>query len=79
MREFFSPDAKVEIVTYSSPPTQITFIIDNIIITSAISFGQQSRGNLHFVLEAHKKGAAETFIGYFRSMKAVALLDGTAR
>ena len=45
MQNDFHREPKVEIVTYKSLPTQITFIIDNIIITSAISFGQQARNN----------------------------------
>lgn len=73
MREAFAQQPKVEIVTYTSLPTQITFIIDNILITSVISFGQQSRANLHFVLEDNRKRASESFIAHFRAMKALAV------
>lgn len=73
MRGTFATDPKVEIVTYTSLPTQITFIVDQIIITSVISFGQQSRGNLHFLLEATSERASESFIAHFRAMKALAV------
>jgi hypothetical protein len=73
MRAAFPPGSRVEIVTYTSLPTQITFIIDNTIITSMIAFGRQARENLHFVLEAGRQGAGDAFIQHFRSMKALAV------
>jgi hypothetical protein len=69
----FHREPKVEIVTYKSLPTQITFIIDSVIITSSISFGQQARGNLHFVLNAEKERASEAFLSHFRSIKALSV------
>ena len=73
MQNDFLRESKVEIVTYKSLPTQITFIIDNTIITSAISFGQQARNNLHFVMNAEKERAAESFLSHFRSIKALSV------
>jgi hypothetical protein len=73
MRAAFSNHPKVEIVTYTSLPTQITFVIDDVIITSVISFGQQARGNLHIVLGTDRPRASESFLAHFRAMKALAV------
>jgi hypothetical protein len=77
MKVAFAQQPKVEIVTYTSLPTQITFVIDNTIITAVISFGQQARGNLHIVLDAERPRASESFLAHFRSMKALAVATST--
>jgi hypothetical protein len=78
MRKAYEDNPKVEIVTYTSLPTQITFIIDDIVITSVISFGQQARGNIHFVMESNRPKIPESFLTHFSSVKALSVQGGTS-
>jgi hypothetical protein len=78
MHDAYSGNAKVEIVTYASLPTQITFIIDDTVITSVISFGQLSRRNIHFVLESNRPKVSESFLTHFSSVKALAMQHMTS-
>ncbi|RJP79259.1 MAG: hypothetical protein C4522_10390 [Desulfobacteraceae bacterium] len=78
MRKAYDGNSKVEIVTYSSLPTQITYIIDETVITSVISFGQLARRNIHFVVEANRPKVSESFLAHFSSVKALAVLGKTS-
>lgn len=78
MRKEYDGNSKVEIVTYSSLPTQITFIIDDTVITSVISFGQLARRNIHFVVGANRPKVSESFLAHFSSVKALAVIGKTS-
>ncbi len=73
IQKAYEGNTKVDIVTYKSLPTQITFIIDDTVITSVISFGQLARGNIHFVLDANRQKVPESFLAHFSSVRALSV------
>lgn len=73
-KEIIGKNHKVEIVTYRSLPTQMTFIVDDIVITAVVSLGQQSREGIHFVL-SHTPKLTEPFLAHFRALKTLAVAN----
>ena len=70
MNDEFGDHPQVEIVTYRTLPTQMTFIFDDIVVTSVVSLGQQSREGVHFMLQ-NVPEVAETFVTHFRALKTL--------
>lgn len=58
----------VEIMTYTSLPTQMTFIVDNHVVVAVVSMAELSRESTHFLLGDSPRGA-EPFISHFRAVK----------
>jgi nucleoside 2-deoxyribosyltransferase len=72
MRRTFGESPRVEIATYRSLPTQMTFILDSVVVTAVVSIGQQSREGIHFVLG---KTPLDPFLSHFRVLKTLAIAN----
>lgn len=68
VQDKFKDKKNVEIMTYSSLPTQMTFIVDNQVVVAVVSMTELSRESTHFLLSESPR-AAEPFIGHFRAVK----------
>jgi hypothetical protein len=68
VRKTLEKHDNVEIITYRSLPTQMTFIIDSTVIVAVVSLGQQSRDGIHFVLSDVNTSAAP-FLNHFILLK----------
>lgn len=74
MRKGFEGEIRVEIVTYKTLPTQMTFIVDDTVVTGIVSLAQQSREGVHFVV--HKlSDLAGMFLAHFRALKTLAIAN----
>jgi len=72
MRDTFGDYPNVDITTYSSLPTQMTFIVDNTVIIAVVSLGLQSREGIHFVMKSITREAAP-FVNHFVLLKQAAV------
>ena len=77
MRNEFGSSPSVEIITYRSLPTQMTFIIDDTVVTAIVSLGHQSREGIHLVLAKTPEGV-EPFLSHFRVLKTLAVANSSA-
>ncbi|NOT86172.1 MAG: hypothetical protein HOP02_15660 [Methylococcaceae bacterium] len=68
LQRAFTGLKNVEIMTYTSLPTQMTFIVDNHVVVAVVSMTELSREGTHFLLSDSPRGA-EPFIGHFRAVK----------
>lgn len=68
LKEFRDYEDRFQLRLYDDLPTQMTFIIDDTIITSVVSVTTRSRQNLHFELHASGVGALESFIYHFETV-----------
>jgi nucleoside 2-deoxyribosyltransferase len=75
VRKALAKYRNVEIITYRSLPTQMTFIIDTTVIVAVVSLGQQSRDGIHFVLSDVNTSAAP-FQNHFILLKNSAAVQG---
>jgi hypothetical protein len=73
IRDVFADVPQVEIATHRTLPTQMTFVIDDTVVTGIVSLGQQSREGIHFVLYK-LPAAANDFLSHFRSLKMLAFM-----
>jgi hypothetical protein len=69
MQKRFEHDKKVDISTYTSFPTQMTFIIDDRVILAVVSMSSRSRTSAHFLIE--EGAAAQPFFNHFYSVKVL--------
>jgi len=60
----------VDIRIYDDLPLQITLLVDDQIITSVMSRGNQSRDNIHLYFDLDFKGARTSFQGHFSEVLA---------
>jgi hypothetical protein len=74
VRSAFATDLRVEIVTYRTLPTQMTFIVDDKVITGIVSLAQQSREGVHFLLNKVPE-VAGSFLAHFRALKTLAMAN----
>lgn len=70
IRKVFEQFPRVEIGTYSSLPTQTTFIVDDVVVTTVMSMARQSREGLHFAIH-HVPEVTEIFVSHFRTVNAL--------
>jgi 5S rRNA maturation endonuclease (ribonuclease M5) len=63
----FERDEKIEIIPYSSFPTQMTFIIDNRVVLAVVSMQQARRESSHFLIEGE---GVEPFLTHFSAVRA---------
>jgi hypothetical protein len=68
IKEAFANEPRVEIVTYRTLPTQMTYVVDDVVVTSVVSLGQLSRESVHFVINKLPE-VAESFLAHFRVLK----------
>ena len=66
----FRAHRKVEILTYTTLPTQITYIIDDTVVTAVASLGQKSRHGINFVIHEISP-IVDEFRGHFRMLKSI--------
>jgi len=74
MIEHFEKNNKIEIMTYTNFPTQMTFIIDNLVVLAVVSMSQLSRESVHFLIEGP---GAEPFLRHFSAIKTNRTLKST--
>ncbi len=68
MQKRFESERNIDIMTYTSLPTQMTFIIDNKVVVAVVSMSELSRESTHFLIGDSEKGV-EPFVSHFRSVK----------
>lgn len=68
----------VQIITYQTLPTQMAFVIDDVVITCVVSFGQQGRESVHFLMDKDT-GLIDPFLAHFRAMKTLAMANVNIR
>ncbi len=70
MAEAFKDEKKVDILTYRTLPTQIAYIVDDVVVTSIVSLGIQSRDGLNFVIQDQPTLTAY-FTSHFGALRAI--------
>jgi hypothetical protein len=66
--EVFSNHKHVEIMTYTTLPTQMTFVVDNVVVVAVVSMSELSRESTHFVV-GDSPQATEPFVGHFKVVR----------
>jgi hypothetical protein len=64
----FRKDSKFNLRIYNELPLQITFIIDDIVITGIIVRGRKSRELIHIEFHKGSEGVVESFLNHFESL-----------
>ena len=73
--EIYGDHPKVQIFTYRTLPTQVTYIIDNVVVTGVVSLGQQSRRGIHFMIE-NEPDLQREFHSHARALKNISTRHG---
>jgi hypothetical protein len=68
----FGNESQVSILKYRTLPTQITYIIDHVVVTAVVSIGLQSRDGVHFVMQENQ-ALLGSFTTHFRRLMEVSV------
>ena len=74
LKTFTGETGGIEIVTYRTLPTQMTFIVDDTVTTGIVSLAQQTREGVHFVIHRVPE-VAGAFLAHFRALKTLAVAN----
>ena len=66
--QFAGSNGRVQIRKYDEFPLQITYIIDNRVVSSVISATGRSRENCAFIIDKNRKGIEHSFVDHFEKL-----------